>query len=314
LVRWDDGKLFNAWYRGLWKNEERWGMGEYRTKTSWKHGLWRRDELYDGIGMVTDSSDKRNYAIVIENYHVISRKCVVPKNFLSALQDDGSQNKYDLDSIMEQYLNGTVASPLIAPKRVLWAGYCFRSRLEARWSIFLEYIKIDYVYEPRTFHLPNGHKYTPDFYLPSRKIWLEIKPTYPTEEEREKAQLLARESSIQGHRVLLIYGSVYPPFVRKHYEGAKAIEFLSNGQQIEPMAWTQCKSCEKIDLGLRCQPSCHPDLHDGSVEPSPGLRIAFEYVNKIDFDQLSKAQIDTTRNEIEGVTPSTLRSSRYFSL
>lgn len=315
----DDKKLYDAWYRGSWKKDQRWGTGEYRTNGAWRYGIWRRDELYDGIGLVLDSNDNMNYAITVEGFHTTSRKCVVPKNFLTSMMDDdgdSQQNKYDLDSAMDQYLNGTVTSPLIAPKRVLWAGYCFRSRLEARWALFLEYLKIDYVYEPRTFHLPNGHKYTPDFYLPYRKVWFEIKPTYPTEEERERAQLLAKESSIKGHRVFLIYGSAYPPFIRKHYEGAKAIEFMENGQQIEPMAWTQCKQCSKIDLGLRCQPQCHPASHDGSVEPSPLLTLAFEYVNKIDFDQLTKAQMELQSpqhfpNQNGG---GDTKASRYFCL
>lgn len=67
------------------------------------------------------------------------------------------------------------------------SGYRFRSRLEARWSIFLETLGIEYRYEPEGFELPDGTWYLPDFYLPQFEIWVEIKPDIPTTKEREKA-------------------------------------------------------------------------------------------------------------------------------
>lgn len=337
MIREENGKWYHAWYRGEWNNDQRCGWGEYRTKTSWKSGQWKRDELLDGIGIVTDENDSLKYSITITNFRITSRKCMVPQNFLNSLQEcedlleslEGEESQQEQQAIDDYEANNNGPSnPLYAPKRALWNGFCFRSRLEARWAIFLEYLQIDYLYEPKTFRLPNGHKYTPDFYLPSRRVWFEIKPTYPTELERERAQLLSSMPSVKGHRILLIYGSVQPPFVKKFYEGAKAIEFFPNGEQMEPMAWTQCETCKAFDLGLRCRPPCHPEANKGSVTPSLRLQMAFEYVSKVDFDELSKTQYDamiagvnnyssvvnlTFKNNNNNNTESSRRRSKYWA-
>jgi len=56
-------------------------------------------------------------------------------------------------------------------------GYRFRSRLEARWAQFFDYVcpGIKYQYEPEGFDL-DGVYYLPDFYLPDFDTWVEIKP------------------------------------------------------------------------------------------------------------------------------------------
>lgn len=35
--------------------------------------------------------------------------------------------------------------------------------------------RIDYLWHPQTFTMPDGHTYTPDCYLPDRDMWIEIK-------------------------------------------------------------------------------------------------------------------------------------------
>ena len=47
-------------------------------------------------------------------------------------------------------------------------GYKFRSRLEARWAVFFDYLGVSYEYEPEGFTLSNGQKYLPDFRV---KCW-----------------------------------------------------------------------------------------------------------------------------------------------
>jgi len=55
-----------------------------------------------------------------------------------------------------------------------YAGCHFRSRLEARWAVLLDHLGVSWLYEPQGFDM-HGVKYLPDFYLPQRQIWLEIK-------------------------------------------------------------------------------------------------------------------------------------------
>lgn len=68
-------------------------------------------------------------------------------------------------------------------------GYRFRSRLEARWAVFFDTAGIPYEYEPEGFHLPNNEMYLPDFYLPSMRMYIEIKPKSSDELEYAKRKL-----------------------------------------------------------------------------------------------------------------------------
>ncbi len=62
----------------------------------------------------------------------------------------------------------------IKPIDTLYNGYLFRSRLEARWAVFLDTLGIEYHYEPEGYDL-EGIEYLPDFWLPEFQCWLEIK-------------------------------------------------------------------------------------------------------------------------------------------
>lgn len=65
-------------------------------------------------------------------------------------------------------------------------GYRFRSRLEARWAVFMDNLSIEYIYEPEGFDLGDGYYYLPDFYLPNTNAWVEIKGKDITDNELEK--------------------------------------------------------------------------------------------------------------------------------
>ena len=70
-------------------------------------------------------------------------------------------------------------------------GTKFRSRLEARWAIFFDYLRIPYRYEYEGFDL-DGVWYVPDFYLPKQDYWIEVKPVSPSEKEQDKCERLAK--------------------------------------------------------------------------------------------------------------------------
>lgn len=57
----------------------------------------------------------------------------------------------------------------------IYRGYKFRSRLEARWAVFLDRVGLQWEYEFEGFALPSGY-YLPDFYFPRDHWWLEVKP------------------------------------------------------------------------------------------------------------------------------------------
>jgi hypothetical protein len=65
-----------------------------------------------------------------------------------------------------------------------YRGRRFRSRLEARWAVFFDFIGIEWDYEPEGFVLPSGACYLPDFQItyptthPNQRkyqYWVEVK-------------------------------------------------------------------------------------------------------------------------------------------
>lgn len=71
-----------------------------------------------------------------------------------------------------------------------YKGYLFRSRLEARWAVFLDALEEEWEYEKEGYELESG-RYLPDFWLPRLNMWLEIKGEKPTQKEIELCEELA---------------------------------------------------------------------------------------------------------------------------
>lgn len=67
-----------------------------------------------------------------------------------------------------------------------WKGFRFRSRLEARWSVFFHTLKLDWYYEPQGFRLSQKMFYLPDYYVVEPAWWFEIKPYEPQGFDRTK--------------------------------------------------------------------------------------------------------------------------------
>jgi hypothetical protein len=94
-----------------------------------------------------------------------------------------------------------------------YKGYRFRSRLEARWAVLLDFLGCHYQYEPEGFDF-GGDRYLPDFWLPIAKpeipgsgYWLEIKPTLLTDREERLLRLLVAHT---GHHALAFAGDIWP--------------------------------------------------------------------------------------------------------
>jgi hypothetical protein len=68
-----------------------------------------------------------------------------------------------------------VADDVVRPIETRYAGCRFRSRLEARWAVFFDEMRIPWQYEVEGFTLSDGHRYLPDFLLPDCGTWIEVK-------------------------------------------------------------------------------------------------------------------------------------------
>ena len=89
----------------------------------------------------------------------------------------------------------------IKPIETRYKGYRFRSRLEARWAVFMDHLEVPWEYEPQGY-VVDGRPYLPDFLVwPGTELafWLEIKGQFPGQEELDKAQGLAEGSEIPAY-------------------------------------------------------------------------------------------------------------------
>ncbi len=80
--------------------------------------------------------------------------------------------------------------PKIKAIETRYKNYRFRSRLEARWAVYMDAMGIAWDYEPEGFDLGDSGYYLPDFYLPKLGHWAEVKAGKPTFQELKKAVAL----------------------------------------------------------------------------------------------------------------------------
>lgn len=127
----------------------------------------------------------------------------------------------------------------------VYHGHRFRSRLEARWAVFLDQAGVKWEYEGQGYDL-DGLWYLPDFYLPDLSAWMEVKgpPVVQGDEGWTKAEALARAS---GQRVFLFAGQMrrYPDglrfLAREDQEGNDA------GVGPVEVEWYECPLCHKVE-------------------------------------------------------------------
>lgn len=146
--------------------------------------------------------------------------------------------------------------------KTTYLGTVYRSRIEARWAIFLDEMGINFEYEKEGFELKDGTPYLPDFYLPEENYYLEIKGTKYSDKESSKASLLAEESETV---VFILFGGI--PNYRKIKDHCHCFKpnFWDNNY-----LWCKCPCCGKLGLefeGRSNRLSCecisvkHRDVH-----------------------------------------------------
>jgi hypothetical protein len=78
-----------------------------------------------------------------------------------------------------------------------YRGVLYRSKLAAQWAAFFDALRIEHVYQPKTFLLGAATPFTPDFWLPGLNAWLVVRPVDPVIRGADgwKTELFAREHS-----------------------------------------------------------------------------------------------------------------------
>ncbi len=107
-----------------------------------------------------------------------------------------------------------------------------RSRLEARWAVYLDTLGLQWEYEPEGFETSAG-RYLPDFLLRVRgQVWAEVKPTIDLITEGELARMRAFADMI-GHPLLLLVGTPQMQMYPSVYHDTTAQDL----QAFKPMEW-----------------------------------------------------------------------------
>lgn len=132
-----------------------------------------------------------------------------------------------------------------------YAGHFFRSRLEARWAVFLDYAGLRWEYEPEGFELGDGVRYLPDFWVPALGCWVEVKPEEPTVEEwRQIARKAGRLAKQSETRVVVLTGLTSPEYTHPtpHFSFFDDIEVFGEYAWAGYYQWAACLECGEIDI------------------------------------------------------------------
>lgn len=129
------------------------------------------------------------------------------------------------------------------PLPAVYNCIAYRSRSEARWAVFLDALGVPFEYEPEGFNLGDHVNYLPDFWLPSLRIWLEIKGPEPTDYETEKALRLAHATDSP---VFVFWGGITAP--DSEQGSPKAYAFMPDLCADEGYQWCECPDCGLLGI------------------------------------------------------------------
>lgn len=121
-----------------------------------------------------------------------------------------------------------MTGPRIKAVPTTYGGVVFRSRLEARYAVLMDAVKINWTYEPERIQLPGGGTYLPDF-VTAAGAYIEVKGA---EENLDKPYLI-RAASVLGH--LSVLGPI--PSCRSGIPGRTVLTSPGNGKVEDVRMW-----------------------------------------------------------------------------
>lgn len=130
-------------------------------------------------------------------------------------------------------------------------GYRFRSRLEARWAVFMDVLKVPFLYDPDAYEF-NGVGYLPDFFIPSIGAFLEIKPVKPAKSEQVIYSSLAQFTK---QRVFLAHQAPELPACANDDESMTC--FFPEGGEDYNHDTPTLRAAYTIAKGYRFEPGAH---------------------------------------------------------
>jgi hypothetical protein len=169
----------------------------------------------------------------------------------------------------------------------VFKGVTYRSRMEARWAVFMTEAKIPFFYEPEGYHLEDGAFYLPDFYLPNQDAFMEIKNPLAPEDSKKKPIALSR---LTGKPVFVFE---IPPTVPdwSHYDTEGATVYSPDYADCHQI-WCCCPHCGRCEIKFdgradriycSCPRSAHGDK--GYNSDDPRLLRAYEVATAWRFEE-----------------------------
>lgn len=184
----------------------------------------------------------------------------------------------------------------ITPLESTYKGWRFRSRMEARWGVFMDVLGVPFHYEPEGYDL-DGVCYLPDFYLPQQDVFMEVKS--PADESNWKTKI-ERLSEATLRRVFVCTTPPSPPdnlcVERGIYDGIYFVDWSpEDGSCWEDYSqeWCECPHCGRCEIQFggradrikcKCPKSRHGDR--GHNAESPRLMKAYHASRGYRFDEI----------------------------
>ena len=106
-----------------------------------------------------------------------------------------------------------------------YKGYLFRSRIEARFAVFFDVLKLDWEYEKEGFECGDAGWYLPDFYLPKSKWFVEIKGGKISKNDQEKINYLDNYPPEYAYGCLVLKSEDLNPKTRVFHEHPLSVFF-----------------------------------------------------------------------------------------
>lgn len=132
-------------------------------------------------------------------------------------------------------------------------GYRFRSRLEARWAVFMSTMFVPFQYEAEGFR-HGTQQYLPDFWLPDIRAWVEVKPRIDQRlrlSAKEHAKVVAFQQGLaaakSADRFFIVSGEAYLGeydvyVVVQNPEGEWEVLLYGDA------GWTECPVCGHVNI------------------------------------------------------------------
>lgn len=150
-----------------------------------------------------------------------------------------------------------------------YKGYRFRSRLEARWAVFLDAMKEPWEYEKEGYRLADGTVYLADFWLPRLNLWLEVKGKDPTVAEYNRCAMLR---DVTGSAVAIFQGlplecggwlycwehamegdsKPWTGLIELSNDGEGRLQLDAVRFEVPPVLWADRANEHPLDLGHAC--------------------------------------------------------------